>query len=204
MLSLSNRGKSMPSSPIRKLVPFADEAKAKGRHVYHLNIGQPDIKTPDKYFDAIAHHGRTVLEYGPSAGFTSYRQKLVEYYKRYDINVTMDNILVTTGGSEALIFAMMTITDPGDEIIVPEPFYTNYNGFAIQSAAKIVPITSYIEDDFKLPPIDSICEKITARTRAIMICNPNNPTGYVYSRDEMEALRKIALEHDLFLLSDEV
>ena len=204
MPALSNRGKQMPPSPIRKLVPFADEAKAKGRHVYHLNIGQPDIKTPDKYFDAIRNHGRTVLEYGPSAGFTSYRKKLVEYYKRYNIDVKMENILVTTGGSEALIFAMMAITDPGDEIIVPEPFYTNYNGFATEAAAKIIPITSYIKDDFQLPPIDSIREKITDRTRAIMICNPNNPTGYVYSKKEIEALRQIALEKDLFLLSDEV
>lgn len=204
MPSLSNRGKQMPPSPIRKLVPFADEAKARGRHVYHLNIGQPDIKTPDKYFDAIENHGRVVLEYGPSAGFTSYRKKLVEYYSRYKINVKMENILVTTGGSEALIFAMMAITDPGDEIIVPEPFYTNYNGFATEAAAKIIPITSYIKDDFQLPPIDSIREKITDRTRAIMICNPNNPTGYVYSKDELEALRQIALEKDLFLLSDEV
>ena len=204
MPSLSNRGQKMPPSPIRKLVPFADEAKAKGRHVYHLNIGQPDIKTPDKYFDAIRNHGRTVLEYGPSAGFTSYRKKLVEYYKRYNIDVEMENILVTTGGSEALIFAMMAITDPGDEIIVPEPFYTNYNGFATEAAANIIPITSYIKDDFQLPPIDSIREKITNRTRAIMICNPNNPTGYVYSKEEIEALRQIALEKNLFLLSDEV
>jgi len=204
MPSLSNRGKQMPPSPIRKLVPFADQVKTKGMHVYHLNIGQPDIKTPDKYFNAIQNHGRDVLEYGPSAGFTSYRKKLVEYYKRYNINVEMENILVTTGGSEALIFAMMAITDPGDEIIVPEPFYTNYNGFATEAAAKIIPITSYIKDDFQLPPIDSIREKITDRTKAIMICNPNNPTGYVYSKDEIEALRQIALEKDLFLLSDEV
>ena len=204
MPSLSNRGKQMPPSPIRKLVPFADQAKARGMHVYHLNIGQPDIKTPDKYFNAIQNHGRKVLEYGPSAGFTSYRKKLVEYYKRYNINVEMENILVTTGGSEALIFAMMAITDPSDEIIVPEPFYTNYNGFATEAAAKIVPITSYIKEDFQLPPIDSIRQKITDHTKAIMICNPNNPTGYVYSKDEIEALRQIALEKDLFLLSDEV
>lgn len=204
MPSLSERGKSMPPSPIRKLVPFADEAKSKGRHVYHLNIGQPDIKTPARYFDAITKHGRDVLEYGPSAGLTSYRKKLVEYYQRYDINVTMENILVTTGGSEAIMFAMMSITDPGDEIIIPEPFYTNYNGFATAAAAKIIPITSYIQDDFQLPPIDSIREKITDRTKAIMICNPNNPTGYVYSREELEALKEIALNNDLFLLADEV
>jgi aspartate aminotransferase len=201
---LSNRGKQMPPSPIRKLVPFADEAKAEGKHVYHLNIGQPDIKTPDKYFDAIINHGRLVLEYGPSAGLTSYRKKLVEYYAKYDINVNMDNILVTTGGSEAIIFSMMVITDPGDEIIVPEPFYTNYIGFATESAAKIVPITSNITDDFQLPPIDSIKEKITDHTKAIMICNPNNPTGYVYSREELEALKEIVIKNDLFLLADEV
>jgi aspartate aminotransferase len=204
MATLSRRGKSMPSSPIRKLVPFADQAKEKGRHVYHLNIGQPDIKTPDNYWNALVNHGRTVLEYGPSAGLTSYRKKLVDYYKEFNINVGMDNILVTTGGSEAIIFTMMAITDPGDEIIVPEPFYTNYNGFAKEAAAKIVTITSNIEDDFKLPPINSIREKITERTKAILICNPNNPTGYVYSREELEALKLIALENDLFILSDEV
>jgi len=204
MPSLSRRGVTMPPSPIRKLVPYADQAKEKGRHVYHLNIGQPDIHTPDTYWNAIAHHGRKVLEYGPSAGLTSYRKKLVEYYKRFNINITFDNILVTTGGSEAIIFTLMAITDPGDEIIIPEPFYTNYNGFAIEAAARIVTITSRIEDDFQLPPIESIREKITSRTRAIMICNPNNPTGYVYSRKEMEALREIVLEYDLFLLADEV
>ena len=204
MPDLSSRGKSMPPSPIRKLVPFADEAREMGRHVYHLNIGQPDIHTPDKYWDAIKHHGRKVLEYGPSAGLTSYRKKLVDYYKRFNINVSYEEILVTTGGSEAIIFTLMAIADPGDEIIVPEPFYTNYNGFAIEAAAKIVTITSGIEEDFQLPPIDSIREKITDKTRAILFCNPNNPTGYVYSREEMEALRKIALEYDLFLLADEV
>jgi len=204
MPDLSSRGKSMPPSPIRKLVPFADEAREMGRHVYHLNIGQPDIHTPDKYWDAIKHHGRKVLEYGPSAGLTSYRKKLVDYYKRFNINVSPEEILVTTGGSEAIIFTLMAIADPGDEIIVPEPFYTNYNGFAIEAAAKIVTITSGIEEDFQLPPIDSIREKITDKTRAILYCNPNNPTGYVYSREEIVALRKIALEYDLFLLADEV
>jgi aspartate aminotransferase len=194
----------MPPSPIRKLVPFADAAKEKGRHVYHLNIGQPDIHTPDTYWNAIQHHGRKVLEYGPSAGLTSYRKKLVDYYRRYNIEVDHENIIVTTGGSEAIIFTLMAITDPGDEIIIPEPFYTNYNGFAVEAAAKIVTITSTVEEDFKLPPIESIREKITDRTRAIMVCNPNNPTGYVYSRQEMEALREIAIEHDLFLLADEV
>ena len=204
MPHLSARGSSMPPSPIRKLVPFADQAKEKGRHVFHLNIGQPDIHTPDTYWNAIKHHGRSVLEYGPSAGLTSYRKRLAEYYRRFDIDVEYDNILITTGGSEAIIFTLMAITDPGDEIIVPEPFYTNYNGFAIEAAAKIVTITSNIEDGFKLPPISSIREKITDKTRAIIICNPNNPTGYVYSREEMEALKEIVIEHDLFLLADEV
>ena len=204
MLELSCRGKTMPSSPIRKLVPFADQAKERGRHVYHLNIGQPDIHTPGTYWKAIEHHGRKVLEYGPSGGLTSYRKKLIEYYQKFDISLELDDIIVTTGGSEAIIFTMMAITDPGDEIIVPEPFYTNYNGFAIETAAKIVTITSKIEDDFQLPPIDSIREKITDRTRAILICNPNNPTGYVYSREELEALREIVLEHNLFLMVDEV
>ena len=203
MPELSGRGISMPSSPIRKLVPFADKAKEMGRHVYHLNIGQPDIHTPDTYWRAIEGHGRKVLEYGPSGGLTSYRKKLIEYYDRYDISLELDDIIVTTGGSEAIIFTMMAITDPEDEIIVPEPFYTNYTGFAIESTAKIVTITSKIEDNFQLPPIDSIREKITDRTRAILICNPNNPTGYVYSKKELEGLREIVIEHDLFLMADE-
>lgn len=204
MPSLSHRGEIMPPSPIRKLVPYADQAKEKGRHVYHLNIGQPDIQTPDTYWNAVRDHGRKVLEYGPSAGLTSYRKKLVEYYRKFDIDVNHENIIVTTGGSEAIIFTMMAIADPGDEIIIPEPFYTNYNGFAVETAARIVTISSRIEDDFQLPPIDSIREKISNRTRAIMICNPNNPTGYVYSKKEMESLRGIVQEHDLFLLADEV
>jgi aspartate aminotransferase len=204
MPELSGRGKSMPSSAIRKLVPLADKAKEMGRHVYHLNIGQPDIHTPETYWNAIKNHGRKVLEYGPSGGLTSYRKKLIEYYNRYDISLELDDIIVTTAGSEAIIFTMMAITDPDDEIIVPEPFYTNYNGFAIESAAKIVTITSKIEDDFQLPPIDSIREKITKRTKAILICNPNNPTGYVYSMGELEALCDIVVEYDLFLMADEV
>ena len=161
MPSLSNRGKNIPPSPIRKLVPFAEKAKELGRHVYHLNIGQPDIKTPDTFWNAIKNHGRAVLEYGHSAGLASYRKKLVEYYGRFNINVEMDDILVTTGGSEAIIFTLMAIMDPGDEIIIPEPFYTNYNGFAVEASSKIIPITSKVENDFQLPPIDSIREKIT-------------------------------------------
>jgi len=203
MPGLSNRGRTMPPSPIRKLMPFADQAKEKGRHVYHLNIGQPDIHTPEGFWLAIEKHGRKVLEYGPSAGLTSYRQKLAGYYKGLGITLDPDDIIVTTGGSEAILFTMLAIMDPGDEIIIPEPFYTNYNGFANEAAVKVVPITSSIESDFQLPPINTIRGKITDRTRGILICNPNNPTGYVYSKKELEALRKIVIEHDLFLLVDE-
>lgn len=204
MKILSNRGLQMPSSPIRKLVPFADRAVADGKHVYYLNIGQPDIKTPDSFMHPIKNLDMPVLAYGPSAGLTSLRKKLVQYYKRFDIDVDYEDILVTTGGSEAIIFTLMAICDPGDEVIIPEPFYTNYNGFAVEAGVKVVPITSHIKDDFQLPPIASIAKKITGRTRAIMICNPNNPTGYVYSAKELEALRQLALKHDLFILSDEV
>lgn len=204
MKILSNRGTEMPSSPIRRLVPFADQAKEKGKHVYHLNIGQPDIKTPDSFRNAVKNFDLPVLEYGPSAGLTSLRKKLAEYYARFDIHITHEDILVTTGGSEAIIFALMAICDPGDEVIIPEPFYTNYNGFAVEAGVNVVPVTSDIKDDFQLPPIQSIADKITAKTRAIMICNPNNPTGYVYSKEELEMLREIVLEKNIFLLSDEV
>jgi aspartate aminotransferase len=204
MKFISNRGQIMPSSPIRRLVPFADQAVQSGKHVYYLNIGQPDILTPDFFLEPIKNLNMPVVAYGPSAGFTSLRKKLVEYYARFDIQVDYSQILVTTGGSEAIIFTLMTICDERDEIIIPEPFYTNYNGFAVEAGVKVVPITSHIEDDFKLPPIESIKEKITSKTRAILICNPNNPTGYVYSEDELEALRKIVVDHNLFLLSDEV
>ncbi len=204
MRILSRRGEKMPSSPIRRLVPFADDAVAKGKHVYYLNIGQPDIKTPDTYMNPIKNMDMQVVAYGPSAGLTSCRKKMAEYYQRHGIDVDYTDLLVTTGGSEAIIFTLMAIMDSGDEIIIPEPFYTNYNGFAVEAGVKVVPITSRIEDSFQLPPIASIAEKISSRTRAIMICNPNNPTGYVYSADELEALRTITIEHDLFLLSDEV
>ena len=204
MKFLSNRGQKMPSSPIRRLVPFADQAKEAGKHVYHLNIGQPDIKTPDSFLDPIKNLNMPVVAYGPSAGFTSLRKKLAQYYKGFNIDVDYSDILVTTGGSEAIIFTLMAICDEGDEVIIPEPFYTNYNGFAVEAGVKVVPITSEIEKDFELPPIDSIAEKITNKTRAIIICNPNNPTGYVYSKEELESLRKIVLKHDLFLLADEV
>lgn len=204
MKILSERGKIMPSSPIRRLVPFAEQAIAKGKHIYPLNIGQPDIKTPDTFMNAIKNLDMPVLAYGHSGGLWSLRKKLVHYYKRFNINVEPDDILVTTGGSEAIIFTLMAIADAGDEIIVPEPFYTNYNGFAVEAGVKIVPITSYIKEDFQLPPIEYIAQKITDKTRAIMICNPNNPTGYLYSNEELEALKDMVLKHDLYLLSDEV
>lgn len=203
MPSISNRGGHMPPSPIRKLVPFADAAKKRGTKVYHLNIGQPDIETPKAILDAVRHTDMTVLEYSPSAGFDSYRKKLVTYYKRNDIDVTTGNIIVTTGGSEAILFAIMTCMDPGDEIIIPEPFYANYNGFAITSGVKVVPIPSGIETGFALPPIEDFEKAVTPRTKAIMICNPNNPTGYLYSAEELNTLKEICLKHDLFLLSDE-
>ncbi len=204
MKHLSRRGVNMPSSPIRRLAAYADQAVAAGKHVYHLNIGQPDIKTPETFMNPIKNLDMPVLAYGPSGGLMSLRKKLSTYYKRFDIDVEAEDILVTTGGSEAILFTLMTITDPGDEIIIPEPFYTNYNGFAVEAGVKIVPITSGVEDDFQLPPIDTITEKITERTRAIVICNPNNPTGYVYSKAELQALRDIVVKHDLFLLADEV
>jgi aspartate aminotransferase len=204
MKTLSKRGIEMPSSPIRRLVPFADQAVARGKHVYYLNIGQPDIKTPDTFVNAVKNMDMSVVAYGPSAGLTPLRKKFAEYYKRFNIQVQPQEILITTGGSEAIIFTLMAIADPGDEIIIPEPFYTNYNGFAIEAGVNIIPIPSTIENDFQLPPIESIREKITSKTRAIMICNPNNPTGYVYSKQEMEALKDIVLEKNIFLLTDEV
>jgi aspartate aminotransferase len=203
MPTISNRGKMMPPSPIRKLVPFAEEAKKRGTKVFHLNIGQPDIVTPQAVMDAVRHTDMKVLEYSHSAGFESYRKKLTEYYKRFDIDVTHEQIIVTTGGSEAIQFAMMACLDPGDEMIIPEPFYANYNGFAVSSQTIVKPISSNIEDGFKLPPIEDFEKNITPRTKAIMICNPNNPTGYLYSQDEMNVLKDICLKHNLFLFSDE-
>lgn len=193
----------MPPSPIRKLVPYAEAAKRKGLQVYHLNIGQPDIETPEKMLDAIRNFDFKILEYSHSAGNESYRRKLVEYYKSVGINVTHDEIIVTTGGSEAILFGFMACLDAGDEVIIPEPFYANYNGFAIAADVKVVPVTSYIKDGFNLPPVAEIEKKITGRTKGIMICNPNNPTGYLYSADEMEQLRQLVIKHDLFLFSDE-
>jgi aspartate aminotransferase len=193
----------MPPSPIRKLVPYAEEAKRKGIKVYHLNIGQPDIITPKAVLDAVRNTTLTVLEYSHSAGFESYRKKLCTYYKKFDIDLTADQIIITTGGSEAIQFALMACLDPGDEIIIPEPFYANYNGFSVASQTVIKPISSGIEDGFKLPPIEDFEKNIGPRTKAIMICNPNNPTGYLYSLDEMEVLKNLCLKHNLFLFSDE-
>jgi aspartate aminotransferase len=201
---ISLKGKMMPASPIRKLVPFSDEAKKRGTKVYHLNIGQPDIETPENVMNKIRNIDLKVLEYSHSAGMISYRKKLVEYYKKFGIEVTPDEMIVTTGGSEAILFAMNSCLDPGDEIIIPEPFYANYNGFSLTSGVVVKPIDSVIENGFALPPIQAFEDAITSRTKAIMICNPNNPTGYVYSKEELESLRKIVLKHDLFLFSDEV
>ncbi len=200
---ISHRGAQMPPSPIRKLVPYAEAAKRKGIKVYHLNIGQPDIETPAAILDAVKHADMKVLEYSHSAGNESYRKKLVEYYKRNNINVDQNEIIVTTGGSEAILFAIMACMDPGDEIIIPEPFYANYNGFSTTAGVKVVPIPSSIEDGFALPPIEAFEKAITPRTKAIMICNPNNPTGYLYSAEELDVLKQICLKHDLFLFSDE-
>ncbi|MGC4058965.1 MAG: pyridoxal phosphate-dependent aminotransferase [Chitinophagaceae bacterium] len=203
MPKIAHRGEIMPPSPIRKLVPFAEAAKKRGTKVYHLNIGQPDIETPKAIMDAVRNADMKVLEYSHSAGFESYRRKLVEYYKRNNIDVNHNQIIVTTGGSEAILFGVMSCMDPGDEIIIPEPFYANYNGFAISAGVKVVPIPSSIETGFALPPIEAFEKAITPRTKAIMICNPNNPTGYLYSMQELEVLRDICLKYDLFLFSDE-
>ena len=201
---ISIKGKTMPASPIRKLVPFSEEAKKRGTKVYHLNIGQPDIETPENVINKIRNIDLKVLEYSHSAGIISYRKKLVEYYKKVGIDVTPEEMIVTTGGSEAILFAMNSCLDPGDEIIIPEPFYANYNGFSLTAGVVIKPIDSVIENGFALPPMQAFEDAITPRTKAIMICNPNNPTGYLYSKEELESLRKIVLKHDLFLFSDEV
>jgi len=201
---ISQKGRMMPASPIRKLVPYADAAKKRGIKVYHLNIGQPDIATPEIALDAIRRFDQQVVEYSHSAGILSYRKKLVEYYKRFNIQISADDIIIGSGGSEAILFAMNSCMDPGDEIIIPEPFYANYNGFAVNAGIKVVPIPSSIETGFALPPIKEFEKAITPKTKAIIICNPNNPTGYLYSKEELETLKSIVLKHDLFLFSDEV
>jgi len=204
MPKISEKGKMMPASPIRKLVPYAEEAKKKGRKVYHLNIGQPDVATPDVMLNAIHNYQEKVIEYSHSAGNVSYRKKLVDYYSRYNIHLTPEDIIVTTGGSEAIFFAFQSCLNPDDEIIIPEPFYANYIGFAVNAGIKIVPIPSSIESGFALPPIADFEKVITPKTKGIMVCNPNNPTGYLYSKAELETLRSLALQYDLYLLADEV
>ena len=201
---ISNKAIEMPASPIRKLVPYSEKAKKEGKIVYHLNIGQPDIETPEVALAAIHNFEPKVLEYSHSAGFESYRNKLAAYYQSVGIPVNSDNLLVTTGGSEALIFGLMTTCNPGDEVIIPEPFYANYNGFAVMAGLTVVPVTAKIEDGFALPPIEEIEKKITSKTKAIVICNPGNPTGYLYSKEELEKLAEVIKKHDLFLFSDEV
>ena len=193
----------MPSSPIRKLVPYAEAAKKKGVKVFHLNIGQPDIETPAKALDAVRHFDFKVLEYSHSAGNESYRRKLVSYYQQVGIEVNYNQIIITTGGSEAILFGFMSCLDAGDEVIIPEPFYANYNGFAVAADITVRPVTSYIDQQFALPAASEFEKAINARTRAIVICNPNNPTGYLYSREEMETLKKICLKYDLYLFADE-
>ena len=204
MPQISQRGTLMPASPIRKLVPLADDAKARGIHVYHLNIGQPDLPTPQAAIDAIRSIDRKVLEYSPSQGYLSYRTKLVDYYKKYDINLTADDIIITTGGSEAVLFSFMACLNPGDEIIMPDPFYANYQAFAISAGAVIRTIPTTIEEGFCLPKVERFEELINEHTKAIMICNPNNPTGYLYTRREMNQIRDLVKKYDLYLFSDEV
>jgi aspartate aminotransferase len=203
MPSISEKGKLMPASPIRRLVPYSEEAKRKGRIVYHLNIGQPDIHTPEIALNALRNINLKVIEYSHSAGNESYRLKLATYYRKIGINIDHTEILITTGGSEAILFALMSCVNPGEEVITPEPFYANYNGFATTAGIKIVPVTSYIKEDFALPPIHDIEKKITSKTKGIIICNPNNPTGYLYSKEELLHLKEIVRKHDLFLFSDE-
>lgn len=204
MPKISERGIEMPASPIRKLAPLSDSAKARGLKVYHLNIGQPDIPTPEVGLDAVRKIDRKILEYSPSNGFWSYREKLVHYYSKFKINVSPDDIIITTGGSEAVLFAFMACLNPGDEIIVPEPAYANYMAFAISAGAVIRTVVSNIEDGFALPPIEEFEALINERTKGILICNPNNPTGYLYSRKEMNKIRDLVKKYDLYLFSDEV
>ncbi len=204
MPTVSKKGLSMPQSPIRKLVPFAENAKKKGAKVIHLNIGQPDIKTPQQALDAVKNNNLTVLEYSRTEGSEVFREKVAGYYAKHQIHVTASDIIVTTGGSEALSFTMGSIADNDDEIIIPEPFYANYNGFATAAGVKVVPIVSKIEDNFALPPIEDFEKLITPKTKAILICNPGNPTGYLYSQEEIKKLASIVKKHDLFLIADEV
>ena len=204
MPKISQKGIAMPESPIRKLVPFAEKAKKAGKKVYHLNIGQPDIKTPELALDAIHNFSNEVVEYSHSAGFESYRKGLASYYQNLAIDVDYNDVMVTTGGSEALLFALNSCLDPGDEVIIPEPFYANYNGFSMSAGVKVKPIATSINDGFALPAIEEFEKLITPKTKAILICNPGNPTGYLYSKKELETLRDIVIKYDLFLIADEV
>ena len=204
MPKISKKGIKMPESPIRKLVPFSEDAKKRGTKVFHLNIGQPDVKTPQIALDAVKNNELETLAYARSEGSESYREKLASYYKKHNVLVSSNDIVITTGGSEALLFTIGSIADPGDEIIIPEPFYANYNGFSTASGVKIVPVISKIEDNFALPKIEDFEKLITNKTKAILICNPGNPTGYLYSKEEIEKLKKIVLKYDLFLIADEV
>ncbi len=204
MPNISFKGQQMPESPIRKLVPFAEKAKSRGVKVYHLNIGQPDIETPEVALNAVRNYDHKVIEYSHSAGMLSLRERLTDYYKTVNIDLSPDQIIVGTGASEALLFAFQSIMDPGDEVIIPEPFYANYNGFATNAGIKINPIVSGIESGFALPPMEAFEKAITERTKAILICNPNNPTGYLYSKEEMETLRDLVKKYDLYLIADEV
>ncbi len=204
MPTVSDRGRIMPDSPIRKLAPLAEKAKERGIKVYHLNIGQPDLPTPPEALAAIRNIDRTIIEYSPSEGIRSFREKLVKYYHKFNIEVEVDDIIITTGGSEAVTFAFMSCLDPGDEIIVPEPAYANYEAFAIVAGAKIKPIVAKIEEGFSLPPVEEFEKLISPRTKGIMICNPNNPTGYLYTREEINKIRDLVKKYDLYLFSDEV
>lgn len=204
MPQISHRGNEMPASPIRKLVPFAEAAKARGVNVYHLNIGQPDIDTPPSFMEAVRNADLKIVSYSHSAGIASLREKMATYYERHDIPLTAEDLLITTGGSEALAFAFMSCLDPGDEVIVPEPFYANYNGFSVASGAKVVPLTTRIEENFDLPGIEAFEAVITDRTRAILICNPSNPTGKLYPRESLEKLAQVVKKHNLYLFVDEV
>ena len=204
MPNISNKGFNMPESPIRKLVPFAENAKKKGKKVYHLNIGQPDIQTPSVALEAIKNFDNNVVEYSHSAGFESYRKGLASYYQSLDIDVSYNDLMVTTGGSEALLFALNSCLDAGDEIIIPEPFYANYNGFSISAGITVKPISTSISNGFALPPIEDFVKLITPKTKAILICNPGNPTGYLYSQEELELLRDVVKKYNLFLFADEV
>ena len=204
MPAISSKGLAMPQSPIRKLVPYAEAATEQGKKIYYLNIGQPDIKTPEVALEAVKNNDLEIVSYSHSAGFASYRTKLAAYYEKQGIPVKAEDIIITTGGSEALLFTMGSIADMGDEVIIPEPFYANYNGFATSSGVTVVPVTASFDDGFALPPVSEFEKRITDKTKAIIICNPGNPTGYLYTEEEMQQLAALAKKHDLFLVADEV